>query len=73
MKLIRIDGDFAYVYHNGYWMSVGCNGLCPRCFGGWPGTLMTGKALVQAAMRGILDPDRLGCQVTKDQAKIISV
>ena len=52
---------------------VGCGvsygNPCPRCGGGWPGTTSTTKQLTEAAFKGRLNPDKLGCKTLIERAQ----
>lgn len=67
-----IDDSVVLVSYRGSMVSIGCppGGCCRNCAGGWPGTLMTGAAIIQAAKRGVLNPEKLGCSTTQMQARI---
>jgi len=51
---------------------IGCDGLCPRCAGGWPGTRASGAALLDAAKSGRLIPERLGCGTLVEQGRMLA-
>lgn len=40
---------------------------CPRCGGGWPGTLMTDEKLLGALRRGTLHVDKIPCGVIRER------
>lgn len=55
---------------------IGCpaihgEGNCPFCGGGWPGTTSPSRALIKAAEKGRLNPDRLGCGILEEQGKFL--
>ena len=54
------------VFHEGELVRLGCppGGCVRHCGGGWPGTLMSGAAMKKAALKGRLNPAKLGCPTT---------
>lgn len=57
-------------------ISIGCptperEPPCQRCGGNWPGTMAPSQKLVVAALRGRLDPEKLGCQPLVDQGRFL--
>jgi len=69
---VRIDGDRVEVRSHHQWIKLGCQAHCTRgCAGGWPGTLMTGRAMLEAALAGRLRPELLGCETTQEQGEML--
>ncbi len=57
-------------------ISIGCPTLsgdapCHPCAGGWPGTKMSSKDLINAAKSGKLKPERLGCGMLQMQGEFL--
>jgi len=69
---VRIDGDRVEMRFHHQWVKLGCQADCTRgCAGGWPGTLMTGRAMLESALAGRLRPEMLGCETVQEQGEML--
>lgn len=68
---VRRTGQRVEVFTGSAWVAIGCGANCPRCAGGHPGTLASGEAMVVAAQAGRLNPEKMGCEVTSAQARLL--
>lgn len=69
---VRIDGDRVEMRTHHQWVRLGCLSNCNHgCSGGWPGTLMSGRALLDAALAGNLRPESLGCETIREQGEML--